>query len=344
MLRHAIAPASFFTQVSNEIIRHPRLSSDAVRLLTWQLSLPPGADQPLSKTAERAGIKRAGFMCAKRELTAEGFLHEWRLQGSTGRWSTTQLLSSVPLSADDAALVRDGCPTGGIPAAGGPGSRSVGRSQKNTEENTPSPPTPPSPPDKQADAEAAAQREEEPPLKPTAVPQAPAPPLPAPLVEQGALALAAISHSERQLRLSGHDIAALAPIAGQWFQRGASMTDLRDALTSGLPPAVRSPAGLTHNRLTRKMPDPSTRPQQCADGHQMAGPSSRLAGTRECQGTHVQTQLFRPVADEVLCQQCRRETTEAEGEPEQVSAAVAAALRGAAAVRASLDSLARATA
>ncbi|GAA0347040.1 hypothetical protein [Streptomyces blastmyceticus] len=344
MYRHVIAPASFFTQVSNEIIRHPRLSSDAVRLLTWQLSLPPGADQPLSKTAERAGIKRAGFMCAKRELTAEGFLHEWRLQNAAGRWSTTQLISSVPLSEEDAALVRNGCPAGGIPTAGGPRTRSVGRSQKNTEENTPNPPAPPSPPDRQADLDAAARPEEKPPLKATAAPQTPAPLLPAPLVEQGAFALAAISHSERQLRLSGQDITALAPIAGQWFHRGADITDLRDALTSGLPPAVHSPAGLTYNRLTRKMPDPPARPQPRADGDQMAASSSRLAGTRECQGTHVQTQLFRPVADEILCRQCRRETAEAEGEPEQASGAVAAALRGAAAVRASLHSLARATA
>ncbi|MCC3768583.1 hypothetical protein K6I34_000495, partial [Streptomyces sp. UNOC14_S4] len=136
MLRHAIAPARFFSQVPNEIIRHPRLSSDAVRLLSWQLSLPEGADQPLSETAKRAGIKKAGFIRAKRELAAEGYLHEWRRQGTDGRWATTQLISNVPLSAEDAAAVRDGRPAAGIPTAGGPEGRAVGRPQKNTVENT----------------------------------------------------------------------------------------------------------------------------------------------------------------------------------------------------------------
>ncbi|MBP2403991.1 hypothetical protein SNS2_2257 [Streptomyces netropsis] len=46
MLRHVIAPERFFTQVSNEIIRHPRLSANAVRLLMWQLSLPESVDGP----------------------------------------------------------------------------------------------------------------------------------------------------------------------------------------------------------------------------------------------------------------------------------------------------------
>ena len=64
----------------NDIIRHPRLSSDAVRLLTWQLSLPSEAKDSLSRTAERAGIGKCAFLRAKRELKAEGYLHEWREQ------------------------------------------------------------------------------------------------------------------------------------------------------------------------------------------------------------------------------------------------------------------------
>ncbi|MGW1077294.1 hypothetical protein [Streptomyces sp. NPDC002537] len=326
MLRHVIAPASFFTQVPNEILRHPRLSSDAVRLLTWQLSLPESTHQPLSETADRAGIKRAGFLRAKRQLVSEGFLHEWRQQGAGGRWSTTQLISNVPLSAETAAAVRDGRPAGGIPTAGEPGSLSVGRSQKNTEENTPNPPSPPSASAHDA-APTAGQRKETLPETTTQPPTA-ASSVPASLTEQAALALAAISHSERRLRLSGQDVAGLAPIVGEWFQRGASLTDLRDVLTSGLPQPVHSPAGLVRNRLIRKMPDtptPAEQPTACSP--------SRLAGTRECQGAHVQTRLFRPVADEVLCPRCRHETTEAD----QARHAVAATLRGMPAVRAALQ-------
>ncbi|PGH49908.1 hypothetical protein CRI70_14930, partial [Streptomyces sp. Ru87] len=112
MLRHAIAPTRFYSQISNEIIRHPRLTSDAVRLLTWQLSLPAGAREPLSRTAERAGIGKVAFLRAKSQLKAEGYVHEWRRQRERGLWATEQLVSNVPLTPDEAAAVRDTSPPG----------------------------------------------------------------------------------------------------------------------------------------------------------------------------------------------------------------------------------------
>jgi len=126
MQRHAIPPARFFSQVPNEIIRHPRLSSDAVRLLTWQLSLPADHDESLSTTARRASIGKCAFLRAKRQLKDEGYVHEWREQVARGRWQTRQLVSNVPLSAEEAALVRGAAPTGGIPAVGEPKGRDVG--------------------------------------------------------------------------------------------------------------------------------------------------------------------------------------------------------------------------
>jgi hypothetical protein len=101
--RHHIAPPRAYTQLSHDIIRHPRLSSDAVRLLTWQLSLPQGAREPLSRTAERANIGACAFTRAKRQLKDEGFVHERRVQGPGGHWVTQQLVSNVPLSPGEAA-------------------------------------------------------------------------------------------------------------------------------------------------------------------------------------------------------------------------------------------------
>lgn len=103
--RHFIAPQRAFTQLSNEIIRHPRLSSDAVRLLTWQLSLPEGATESLSRTADRANIGATAFTRAKRQLVAEGFVHERRVQVAAGRWITQQLVSSTPLNEAEAYKV-----------------------------------------------------------------------------------------------------------------------------------------------------------------------------------------------------------------------------------------------
>ncbi|WP_414168745.1 hypothetical protein ACMATS_21435 [Streptoverticillium reticulum] len=231
MLRHVIAPARFFSQVPNEIIRHPRLSSDAVRLLLWQLSLPEGANEPLYESAKRAGIKKTAFLRAKRELASEGYLHDWRRQDRAGRWSRSQLVSNVPLTAEQAVAVRDTgqptppptpapaptpAPTAPEPAVGVPSARPVGRSQtSNTKENTPHPDH-----------------------------------------RRGAQLLAAAVHGDPRLRLGSRDVRQLAPLASEWLARGATPQELREALTSGLPEPVHSPAAITRDRLLRKMPDP----------------------------------------------------------------------------------------
>ncbi|MEU5431278.1 hypothetical protein AB0H73_37530 [Streptomyces olivoreticuli] len=280
MLKHAIAPARFFSQIPNEIIRHPRLSSDAVRLLTWQLSLPDGVDQRLSKTAEQAGIKKTAFTRAKRELAAEGYFHEWRGQGAGGLWRTRQLVSNVPLSDEQALAVRDGItpPGDARPAVGEPSGPAVGRSQEeNTGENTSHP-----------------------------------------LAERGARALVAVCHAERRLRLSGRDLKELAPLAGEWLSRGATLSEMREALTDGLPEPVRSPVGILRDRLTRKMPEPAPEP------------APRPNPLRACGGGCGR--VIRPVADETECRDCRLETAGSDA-----SGAVAATRRGMSAVRASLE-------
>ncbi|WP_367141077.1 MULTISPECIES: hypothetical protein [Streptomyces] len=328
--------------MSNEIIRHPRLSSDAVRLLAWQLSLPESLNQPLSETAKRAGVKKTGFIRAKRQLAAEGYLHEWRRQDAAGRWSTTQLISNVPLSPEAAAAVRDDRPTDQIPAAGRPEGRTVGRSQENTEQNNSTLPSPPPASAEPEDDHTPAGREEDQPSVEVSETTSAVPAVPAPLVERGALALAVISHSERRLRLSGRELAGLAPLVGEWFHRGAAMTDLREALTAGLPSAVHSPAGLIRNRLLRKMPPvPTFAEQRAAELRAIGGPS-RLAGARECQGDHIQARLFHPVANEVLCPQCRHEAAAASQNAERRAAATAT-LRGAVAVRAAINGAAGVT-
>ncbi|MEW1659023.1 hypothetical protein [Streptomyces sp. NPDC093707] len=332
MLRHAIAPARFFSQVPNEIIRHPRLSSDAVRLLTWQLSLPDGADGPLSVTARRAGIKKSAFIRAKRELSAEGYLHEWRRQGPTGRWSTVQLVSNVPLGPAEAAEVREGRPTGGIPAAGQPTGRAVGRSLENTVENTPHPPAPDQ---RQLDDQAHAlgdpahtggqeggrpQNDDATPAQEAAAAAA----MPRELAERAVQALAAVSRAERRLRLGGRELRQLAPLAGTWLQRGATAGDIRNALVSGLPETVHWPAALVRDRLVRKMPDAPPFAYRRATGASAKPPvTPSVAAMRECAGEHLQPLLFRPVAEERRCAACRSEppeTATADDGPAPVSA------------------------
>ncbi|MFI9718974.1 hypothetical protein ACIHFE_04855 [Streptomyces sp. NPDC052396] len=152
--------------------------------------------------------------------------------------------------------------------------------------------------------------------------------MPAPLVRRGAQILGAISHSERQLRLTGRDIRSLAPLAAEWLLRGAAADDLREALVNGLPQPVHSPAALLRDRLVRKRPEIVPRQRTAAAETPLA---PRVAGMIECRGRHIQPRLFRAEAEETLCEECREEDG-------QTAAHAESTARGAAAVRAVLRS------
>lgn len=237
MLVHAIAPKRFFSQTPNDIIRHPRLNGTAVRLLQWALSLPEGARETIQSIGEKMPEGRVAVRRARAQLETEGFLHTRRRQNpETGRWTTQVLVSNVALTtaaeieaafAPAAPAVPAAPPGGRMPTVGEPAVQAVGASPKgeNTEENTSHP-----------------ESHREPP----------------PLVGRAAKLLQGLGHREAKLRLGLADAARLAPLAARWFAHGASELELRMALTSGLPPAVHSPAGLLAHRLRDKLPAPRT--------------------------------------------------------------------------------------
>ncbi|TKA00186.1 hypothetical protein [Actinacidiphila oryziradicis] len=265
MFRHAIAPRRFFLQVPNDVIRHPRLNCDAKALLLYVLSLPEGVNEPLQRSAEKVGLKKSAFTTAKRQLLAEGYLHEWRQQGRGGRWGTEQLIANVPLNHEEAERARHGePPSAPEPAVGGPDRRAVGRSQEQQPGNTPNPlPSPPAP-------DVPEPEEAETPPEPPTGPDADAGPdagldarpdaADGSLLQQAAFTLAAVSHNEPRLQLGGRDITQLAPLAAQWLAHGCKPEHLRHALTTGLPSTVLNPAGFLRDRLRRKMPLPAPQP------------------------------------------------------------------------------------
>ncbi|MFF7318409.1 hypothetical protein ACFZAB_16735 [Streptomyces albogriseolus] len=306
--RHHTPPPRAFTQFSHDLIRHPRLSSDAVRLLTWQLSLPDGAREPLSRTAERARIGACAFTRAKRQLKEEGFVHERRLQGPGGHWITQQLVSNVPLSAAEAAKILAGmpvrvpdtsaspqlAPSTRVPAVGDPTPPPTGgHPRKDAGENTSHHPAEP---ERRPDPEPASEAAEAPEAARTLV-----------------AALPHLSPDLRRIPRGMHD--ELARLVSRWLAAGHTPTAVRTHILRSLPDdgtPVHRPGGLLRY-LLRDVPHAPAAPAPGAATAPPAArhpgptrPSSRLAGLRECEGDHVQATLFRPVAEETLCRACSR--------------------------------------
>ncbi|WP_329417106.1 hypothetical protein OG802_16120 [Streptomyces sp. NBC_00704] len=112
--------------------------------------------------------------------------------------------------------------------------------------------------------------------------------------------LAALGHTAPALSLSAADCAQLAPLAQEWFARGATEETLLAALTAGLPTPVHSPAALLRRRLTDKLPPerPAPRPPrrmlECAECRVPGRPEALPGGVcRGCLGERTPT---RPAA------------------------------------------------
>ncbi|MFJ8269352.1 hypothetical protein ACIQ8G_03095 [Streptomyces sp. NPDC094154] len=307
--RHCIAPPRAFTQFSHDIIRHPRLSSDAVRLLTWQLSLPQGARESLSRTAERARIGATAFTRAKRQLKEEGFVHERRVQVPGGLWVTQQLVSNVPLNPGEAAKILAQTPVASVPGptSANPVSPQVAPSRRNPTVGAPTPrPTDGHPRKDPGENTSHHPAESAPPPEPQ--------PEPSPATDQARALVATLPHISPDLRhipRGMHD--ELTHLTARWLAAGHTPTAVRTHILRGLPSdgtPVHRPGGLLRY-LLREVPPPSEPPAQHAPagtlspGRSAPGrPAPRLAGLRECEGDHVQATLFRPVGDETRCRRC----------------------------------------
>lgn len=295
--RHHIAPPRAFTQFSHDLIRHPRLSSDAVRLLTWQLSLPEGARESLSRTAERARIGACAFTRAKRQLKEEGFVHERRLQGPGGHWVTQQLVSKVPLAAAEAAKLLGRMP---VHAPSADASPQVAPSPRIPAVGTPTPPSTDGHPRKDLGEDTShrpAEPEREPAPETTEVPES---------ARALVAALPRLSPDLRRIPRGMHD--ELAQLVSAWFAAGHTPTAVRTHILRGLPDdgtPVHRPGGLLRYLLRDVPPVPTPAGRAPASERPVPGrPSGRLAALRECEGDHVQATLFRPTGDETLCRRC----------------------------------------
>ncbi|MGW7705086.1 hypothetical protein [Streptomyces sp. NPDC054771] len=344
MLRHAIAPSARYTKASNDVVRHPRLNSDAKILLLYVQGLPGDATcKPLSELANKVGIKGRAYQKAKGQLVEHGYVHERRSQAEGGRWLTDQLVANTPLTGEQALrLLRPPAPpvaapsvaaappSTQFPTVGEPTPRVAGGYEPvedHCDKTTPHPPTEPEPAPGSAPRSApgsaphpAPAPAPEPPRQtstppsrtPTPPPQAPTANPQTPTANPAQLAraervLLSLRHTRRELRLGVAEARDLAVEAVEWFERGASEADLRHALLAERPQeGIRSAVGFLRYRLHRKLPEPPVQHQPCE--------RPPLAELVECSGPG-EPHLFRPMFGESECPSCRRAAAEAEPEP-----------------------------
>ncbi|MFJ8844463.1 hypothetical protein ACIRFF_16355 [Streptomyces cyaneofuscatus] len=337
MLRHAIAPPSGWTKAPHTVVRSRRMNSDAKVLLLYVQGLPDSAtDRPLGELAQKLDMKGRSYQQAKKQLTENGYFHEWRSQGDGGRWTTEQLLSSTPLTRDEAGTVRaklspeagqlvrpeqPPCPPppgAQSPTVGEPIPRSVGgyepeeeHDEKNNPPNQPTEPAapqsapPPAPePEPEPEPEPDPAPEPEPEPEPEGDPGEEVPP-PSPQLWRAERVLLSLRHSRRELLLGVGEARALAGKAVKWLERGVTESDLRHALLAEPPKeGVRSAFGFLRHRLTHKCPVPA------APVAPPEPPPPPVRALIVCTGTGTEEEehLFRPLGDETECADCRRAT------------------------------------
>ncbi|MFF8915864.1 hypothetical protein ACF08M_21685 [Streptomyces sp. NPDC015032] len=294
MLWHAIAPSRRYTKASHDVVRHPRLSSDAKILLLYVQGLPEAqADKALSEHAKKLGITGRAYQRAKGQLITNGFVHEWKRQGERGFWVTDQLFANVPLTDDEARVVRESWvgaasadrPGARVPVVGQPGVRPVGGYEPVDEERGENYSHPPS-----EGTEAREESEQRSAVRAE--------------VGEGEQVLLSLRHTNPQLHLGVREARGLAELAGEWIRRGVGSADLRRALSCELPrDGVRSAVGFLRHRLVQKLPAP-------------AAPTPPPVVARPvrpfivCEGEGSE-HVFRPLADETMCGPCAREANQA---------------------------------
>ncbi|SCF97342.1 hypothetical protein [Streptomyces sp. Ncost-T10-10d] len=296
MLRHAIAPSARYTKASHDVVRHPRLNSDAKVLLVYVQGLPEDATtKPLSELAQKLGIKGRAYQKAKQLLVEHGYVHEWRSQGGGGRWITEQLVANTPLTSEQAGRLRGVSPAAApppseqFPTVGAPAARPAGGYEPveyHSDKTTPHPPS-----------------EAGPTANPDSDPEPAAESADSLQLARAERLLLSLRHARRELHLGVREARALAVEAVKWLERGLSESDLRKALLAEPPQdGVRSAVGFLRYRLIQKLPEP-----QAPLPPYEPSPVRELL---ECEGPG-EKHVFRPLADETECAPCRRSTAHA---------------------------------
>ncbi|NEA64401.1 hypothetical protein [Streptomyces sp. SID12488] len=240
---HRTTPTRAFSVFSNALLRDRSLSWCAVGVLTYLLSLPNGARATIRTLAEQRKEGRARIAAALHELEESRYLRRVvRKDEESGQFSTVYEVFDTPYDDEPPAGEPEEVQNLASGESGSGASGALPSVEKTREQEPPSPPSADAPAaevEAGADAESASGEPEAPPSERTAL---------------AARLLDSLRRTDSRLALGAAEVLRLAPLVEEWWAAGASSTEVRAALTQGLPSPLYSPRAIVEDRLRRKRP------------------------------------------------------------------------------------------
>ncbi|MEU7030037.1 hypothetical protein AB0A60_25570 [Streptomyces sp. NPDC046275] len=223
----------------NGIAQNKKLSFTARGLLGYLISLPNGAKENVRKLAdENPKVGRKGIEHAIDELIEHRYYFRVTTRDGEGLIRTQVYVFDEPQDSFS--------PLPAGPGTGEPGTEEAGTSPSgkriSSKDGGKLPPFPPADEHRPA---APAAREGSSKKHETGTPQ----------LAEAARIVRRFAAVDSRLNLSERQVAKLAPSVADWLHRGATISEITDAVTQGLPSKVYSAARLIADRLDRKRPE-----------------------------------------------------------------------------------------
>ncbi|NUV86581.1 hypothetical protein G6W61_10215 [Streptomyces sp. KAI-26] len=229
-----------FVMIANKAIQDPRLSHTARGILALVLSLPSGVKENVRTLSDNYPQGRSAVAKAVKELREFGY---WVTKTARDEESN-QILSTVDVY-ELPNLASAPVPT--RPVTGPKGTRRAGTSpigeKDSSKDGEKNPPFPPAEPVSDADASSAAEQREGASAKDDKQ------------SAEAARILRRLGAIDTRLRLADRQVNKLAPQVADWLDRGATVAQITDAVTQGLPAKIYSAPRLIADRLDRKRPE-----------------------------------------------------------------------------------------
>ncbi|QNP64857.1 helix-turn-helix domain-containing protein [Streptomyces genisteinicus] len=288
-----------FTIVGNHLAQHGELSLTAIGLAVHIQSLPDGAKVGIKTLSARFPESEARIAAALRELETHSYLRRFKERIPGGAVVTRTISYARPETVHESGPPQPVRPAEPIePVAPGPVPSPVDPEPEPEPVPVPAPvESGPLPVPVPAAADPAPAPPPEPEAPRAGPPSAPPAPLPEPVaydpdrLRVASGLLCALRRDDARLLLSEHEVRRLTPAVAAWLEREAGPDAVRLALTTGLPAALRRPAGLLAHRLATLAPPPLPAPappplpMRNCDGCERGIRAPEGERCRDCRGT-----------------------------------------------------------